>query len=1766
MGLKEDLASLRTSSSSSGGKKALTKDDAQRQLDKRLQKIIDYGNPEAAQRAINASKSKGSKWSPVLKGLSVLGKPLSAVVSTEKEIVDAIQGQGFSAHDWKQQFDRNYGYGNMLEDLGPNAPIWAKRVGGFVGDVVMDPLTYLAPEAKLHNAGKVVGALREVGMEEAATKVLKKGVASLTDEELAKIGARGGVYFNIPGTGRVGRAITRSGADAETQQIRLLARNRLTTGAARTANTFTRGIRDAETAQKVARLIGGDRQGIKEAIRSGDPERALKAYDFLKASTHARNIERGTEQELGSIAHKILTDADKGGVDMIDLFHAGAGDVESAARVERVAPGLTARVKDLMAQVPEIANSKAGVDWLHEVENYMPRLSTQEAVDAGVTRGAKGASDFGRSPMEHLRVYVGKSEAALNEGRKAEFLGEALEDVGKSGKSIEKQMDEIAQRVLGEDAVKLFDDRLDQVLPRYLKAVSKKTGQRYLEQRALELGIADPKWIKAADHAGIGAKAAKAFGIRKLDDLRMAHRITEAADRRAAAELAAGQAEATAKRGAAETLGAALGGPLDSATQKSVDAFNEFGLLDEGLADQTAAAGQRESARLQGEGQTIMDQGRGADVMAQAEHVRSVEGVQDAALAANDAEKALTKAEARLTKAEASKANRLAKGAQYAKDIAAHTELQAMLDDARLELMQRAEEAGRTPEIVAKQRGQVNLQLRQLRQKQTALESIIANANNPYIGDVLAKDIVASDSGMAATLGDNYTMMSKSAFDEAREVMRRAGWSMDDLVGQLRATQESIAQGESFAARLSAEHRAFTQTFAADQQALDAMREMIPEADPVAKQFGLLDQEMQGLPGAMPNPHNPESDMFFHGTRGTFDAENPPAHLVGGSDDAPHAVTTESDVYVGPHFAGEPRTAAEYAHPDGSVGNARIHAENPKVYGDISATEAERRDSVLATGSGRGNGLRHLHNDLFRTGWESGLITPEMLAASATDPTVGDAWHLVGDLVDNEGMDLEDAIYHAFSEDPDVSHLIEEAGAFGEEHGDDLSDAIVTDPVEFVYSHVVYRVNAQGGDWADNAFGQLTPKQWSAVGSAFKEKAAAEGFDSVLYTLRSPSDYAIIPLDARQIEFKSAESMTEDYVVLGKESFYDYWQKRQTLLDKIEEPIYRAQDEVERAGAVFSTATDAVNEAKRIEAQNARRMHALTREQAGRAVKASKIMDRATQVEQTAATAELALRQRAAKSYAQAKVMVEDANNAAKAAYNTANKQAVDAEIRVVHLEAAAASAQADLIASHGVMDKWGEWINKIGDPATEKKIKVALREGFKDFGPNTTAPDWVVDSITAATKMETPEGLKPFVRMWDGFTNTFKGYATMTPGFHSRNFMGGVFNNWLAGVEMGTTRRFMRAYYRYTLGKEPGLVGKELEAFEKIVDGGLLSGGQTANEIERRTSAIGRSFNPLNSQNVLVQGNRAAGSHVENVLRGSLAYDTLLKGGDIEEAASQIAKYHFDYDDLAPFERSVLRRVIPFYTWTRKNVPLMLESVVREPGKFNRYLIAKRNIELGNPDEDVVPGYFGEQLGIHLPFKSQGGDNYLLPDLPFRDLARTADPGQLLSQMNPLIKTPLEVKSGKQFFNDAPIKKNFQEVPAAFRAIPGLVPALKVFGKVRTGANGKPMVRGTDLYILEQTMPIFGRARRLFPSEEKYNQRTATSWLGFVFGAGVRTNTDTEQRNELLHRLATLDSKWKDMTDLNGGVALDKAAGTSSGTDDLDGLNARMNELMSAA
>lgn len=524
----------------------------------------------------------------------------------------------------------------------------------------------------------------------------------------------------------------------------------------------------------------------------------------------------------------------------------------------------------------------------------------------------------------------------------------------------------------------------------------------------------------------------------------------------------------------------------------------------------------------------------------------------------------------------------------------------------------------------------------------------------------------------------------------------------------------------------------------------------------------------------------------------------------------------------------------------------------------------------------------------------------------------------------------------------------------------------------------------------------------------------------------------------------------------------------------------------------------------------------------------------------------------------------------------------------------AALSAQADSLQGALAMGDQ-RWMGALASPADGDRVVAQLRahkdvisqvldDGFKsmaDVGfPMHQLPEWQYDAIRIANEFrEAPSNL---VKLYDGVNQHFKKYALFSPGFHVRNFVGGVFNNAVAGVT--NPKRYAESISGLRQFRKGGVDAVQDPKFREFLrvlerDGGVLYenarvaaefshwGGRNAvdaieamplpstqratrlgekagNSLQERLGGV---LGPQGAEAVgkTVRGSTAAltvaprwatershamGDGIEELLRTTLAWHSWNEGLGMGEIMSKVHQFHFDYSDLSKLETEWIRRVVPFWTWTSRNMPLQLQATWTDPSAYAKFRSLKRNLEGDNETDPLFhPSYLRDTLSnIRI-----GENDYLGIDLPFAEVdenlvnVQNNGPIGLLGSTSPLVKLPIERMFGVQSFTGAPLTGDLKPVPSAWRG--WLVPLLTPLGAIERGPNGEPLMRQRDIYTAEQLLPQLGRARRLMPGDEKAMADRRTASLLSFFGIFNRKVTDDLKGNEAWRTKDYLEAQLKD-------------------------------------
>jgi len=250
--------------------------------------------------------------------------------------------------------------------------------------------------------------------------------------------------------------------------------------------------------------------------------------------------------------------------------------------------------------------------------------------------------------------------------------------------------------------------------------------------------------------------------------------------------------------------------------------------------------------------------------------------------------------------------------------------------------------------------------------------------------------------------------------------------------------------------------------------------------------------------------------------------------------------------------------------------------------------------------------------------------------------------------------------------------------------------------------------------------------------------------------------------------------------------------------------------------------------------------------------------------------------------------------------------------------------------------------------------------------------------------------------------------------------------------------------------------------------------------------------------------------------------------------AAGYLTKaLQFDYADLSDFERNILKNIIPFYTWTRRNLPLQFFALLNQPGKFNKLDFAKEELQSqfgaegdAGPMNEIVPEWMREKMGFVTKFQAAGGPLTIAGpgfEAPAFDLNRYLAVGgmggvvdkvkqEVVSASNPLAKAVVEGMVGIDTFTGGKFPEEGVASPLGSIPIPG---SFVIDGERRINAQGYNM--------LKDLVPPLGVILRL-SGRGNDADRVMTNWLSSIGGAPVSTLSVGQVTAELRSRQDRLE------------------------------------------
>lgn len=450
--------------------------------------------------------------------------------------------------------------------------------------------------------------------------------------------------------------------------------------------------------------------------------------------------------------------------------------------------------------------------------------------------------------------------------------------------------------------------------------------------------------------------------------------------------------------------------------------------------------------------------------------------------------------------------------------------------------------------------------------------------------------------------------------------------------------------------------------------------------------------------------------------------------------------------------------------------------------------------------------------------------------------------------------------------------------------------------------------------------------------------------------------------------------------------------------------------------------------------------------------------------------------------------------------------------------------------------------------------------------------------------------------KVYDKIQNLWKaGVTSIFPAFHGRNALSNVFQNFL---DIG-----LHAINPATHGSASQMIyyDKKLNALEKVAYGGAKGSAEavdelhtllgkkmftdssgydwTVGEIRQVLKERGIAFKggtgqidvfdpdsvdsftkdlfgsaskkdtakkitkgalPTSQDFIGFKAGRELGSMVEDQAKLVNFMTNLKATGDVGHAAARTNMFLFDYQNLTKFEKTFLKRVIPFYTFTRKNLELQAKTLMTTPGRISAELTGLRNVgealsggELTDEEKSKLPAWLQSGIGILKSRKGSTLEMFSSLGTPIEQPFAAFQPNQFLGSVSPLLRLPIETATGYSWFQGKALSEatNAAAFKNAPQALKDMIGYKEISGKRKDGTPFKWSVSlRPEMMNVINNLPLAGRVLSSLKQLEDVDVSTQGKILQQLVGVkaySVNLEDESNKREvELENKLKALLTK----------------------------------------
>lgn len=342
-----------------------------------------------------------------------------------------------------------------------------------------------------------------------------------------------------------------------------------------------------------------------------------------------------------------------------------------------------------------------------------------------------------------------------------------------------------------------------------------------------------------------------------------------------------------------------------------------------------------------------------------------------------------------------------------------------------------------------------------------------------------------------------------------------------------------------------------------------------------------------------------------------------------------------------------------------------------------------------------------------------------------------------------------------------------------------------------------------------------------------------------------------------------------------------------------------------------------------------------------------------------------------------------------------------------------------------------------------------------------------------------TGKEVNPILKLVNGFNNVFKQFSVFSPGFLFRNITGNTINLVLSGVPVSELSGLYRQAAKLldddyvldiinkaNLGTLTDLEKADFDLLSQFVSNGFYRAGTGVQDLgEIVTKSYNATEEPLT--NFQQYAKAVGGTPVSRLKEKTIgrATDFVASANDkldslnrmaaliygnkhpnyyrrlgFDNAADAVRYALFDPRNMSPTEINTIKKIIPFYTFTKQNLIYQVTNAAKNSSRYHQ-LIKAFDKAYDSMDEDSYRDYQKENFQLPLPFEDEDGNTIMLKmNLPVNDLTIFSSPidvaQRFVSSTTPLIRAPFEQVSGIDMYTGQELYRSGIEQLASYLGV----------------------------------------------------------------------------------------------------------------------------------